>query len=91
MSDRAPEFWEQCAKVAMGLQGDDPVNWPHYADEARRLVEEVERLRGAVEAVETLHRALKDALSGDKRRIERATDVALMFEVAANSPLAEQR
>lgn len=47
--------WQRMAKVAMGLQGDDPVNWPHYADEAVKLIEEGEALRrqlaGAVEAL----------------------------------------
>jgi len=45
------ELWERLAKVAIGLQDGDPVNWPHYAEEARRIVVENEQLR------ETMNRA----------------------------------
>lgn len=34
------EMWEKVARVAKGLQLDDPVNWPHYADEAKCLYDD---------------------------------------------------
>jgi hypothetical protein len=45
------ERWEVMARVAKGLQMDDPINWPHYADEAAQLVEDRDRYREALEHI----------------------------------------